>query len=325
MKRYSLLLMLFSASARAQEIETLDLAALVPGSEIEQTVPPGAVLRVKVINRVPKHSYTLRADVETIPIVELNFSAPTTRAVAANCDDVIDQLLSGLASAETEPEVATIVQSARDQGTTLCSGEESQTLNHHIEEKTTHTFRAVVLSMGERLVVQVSRIEGEQTLVWKTTYTTGPRGRWLTTYGVGFLPDEDEEFFAESLGNGQLEIRQKEPPGGLDFVPAIFFTWLPRKWENRSWAFSPAGGLGFDVSSPVVFLGGAAMFNQNLSFLAGGVFHQQKRLDGQYQVGQIVGEALTPDQLAVEPYHINFFFAVAFRFGSDPFSSASGE
>jgi hypothetical protein len=66
----------------------------------------------------------------------------------------------------------------------------------------------------------------------------------------------------------------------MDFVPAIFFTWLPRKWENRSWAFSPVGGLGFDVSSPVVFVGGAAMFNQNLSFLAGGVFHQQKRLDG---------------------------------------------
>jgi len=323
MKLYSLFvaLMFLSASAGAQEIEILDLAALVPGSEIEQTVPPGAVLRIKVVNRVPGHSYTLRADVETIPIVELDFSAPGIRAVAANCDDVIAELLSGLAAAETEPEVAAAVQSARDQGATLCSDEERQALNQHIEEKTTHTFRAVVLSLGERLVVQVSRIEGEQTLVWKTTYTTGPRGRWLTTYGVGFLPDQDDEFFAESLGNDQFEIREKEPAGGLDFVPAIFFTWLPRKWENRTWAFSPVGGLGFDVSSPVVFVGGSAIFNQNLSFLAGAVFHQQKRLDGQYQVGQIVGEALTPDQLAVEPYHVNFFFALAFRFGSNPFSS----
>jgi len=323
MKRLSFLaaLTFLCASASAQETEILDLAALVPGSEIEQTVPPGAVLRVKAINRVPQHAYTLRADVETIPMVELNFSIPRSPAAAATCGDVIAGLLSGLGTANTEPEVALLVETARGQGVTLCSDEERQTLNQHIEEKTTHTFRAVVLSMGERLVVQVSRIEGEQTLVWKTTYTTGPRGRWLTTYGVGFLPDEDEEFFAESLGNGQFEIRQKEPPGGLDFVPAIFFTWLPRKWENRSWAFSPVGGLGFDVSSPVVFLGGAAMFNQNLSLLAGGVFHQQKRLDGQYQTGQIVGEALTPDQLAVEPYHINFFFAVAFRFGSNPFSS----
>jgi hypothetical protein len=82
MKRYSLLLLLFSASARAHEIETLDLAALVPGSEIEQTVLQEPCCDVKVINGAPKHSYTLRADVETIPIVELNFSAPTTLAVA---------------------------------------------------------------------------------------------------------------------------------------------------------------------------------------------------------------------------------------------------
>ena len=323
MKRITLLAGLFlSASVSAQEIEILDLAALVPGSEIEQTVPPGAVLHVKVVNRVPGHAYTLRADVETIPIVELNFSLP--RAIegpAASCGDVIGTLLNGLANATTEPEVAAVVESARSQGATLCSDDERQVLEGHIQEKTTHTFRAVVLSLGERLVVQVSRIEGEETLVWKTTYTTGPRGRWLTTYGVGFLPEEDEEFFAESLGNGQFEIRQKEPAGGLDFVPAIFFTWLPRKWENRNWAFSPAGGLGFDVSNPVVFLGGAAMFNQNISLLAGGVFHKQKRLDGQYQVGQTVGEALTPEQLAVEPYHVNFFFAVAFRFGSNPFGS----
>ncbi len=314
-------LLFFCASVSAQEVEILDLAALVPGSEIEETVPPGAVLRVKVVNRVPKHSYTLRADVETIPIVELNFSAPSTRAAAENCDDVIGELLNGLQSAETEVEVAGLVQSARDRGRSLCSDDERPALNQQIDEKTTHTFRAVVLSMGERLVVQVSRIEGEETLLWKTTYTTGPRGRWLTTYGVGFLPDQDEEFFSESLGDGGFEIRGKEPAGGLDFVPAIFFTWLPRKWENRSWAFSPAGGLGFDVSNPVVFLGGAAMFNQNLSLLAGAVFHKQKRLDGQYQEGQILGEALTPDQLAVEPYHVNFFFAVAFRFGSNPFGS----
>jgi hypothetical protein len=318
----ALLLCAGAGSALAQEIEILDLAALVPGSAIEQTVPPGAVLRVKVINRVPSHSYTLRAAVETIPIVKLEFKAPTARATPTDCNGVIGALLLELKGATTEPQVATFVQKARDDGATFCtSADDKQRLEQQIDALTTHTFRAVVLQMGERLVVEVSRIQGEQTLVWKTLYTTGPRGRWLTTYGVGFLPDEDEEFFTESIGDDQFEIRGKEPNGGLDFVPAIFFTWLPRKWENRSWAFSPAGGLGFDVSSPVVFVGGAAMFNENLSFLAGGVFHKQKRLDGQYQEGQIVNESLAEDQLEVEPYHLNFFFAVAFRFGSNPFGA----
>jgi hypothetical protein len=318
----ALLLCAGAASAVAQDVEILDLAALVPGSEIEQTVPPGALLQVKVINRVPNHSYTLRAAVETIPIVKLEFSAPTARAIPTDCDGVVEELLIGLKAAQTEPQVATLVQKARDDGATLCSSDEDQLkLNQQIDEKTTHTFRAVVLQPGERLVVEVSRIEGEKTLLWKTIYTTGPRGRWLTTYGVGFLPEEDEEFFTQSVGGDQYEIRRKESKGGLDFVPAIFFTWLPRKWENRNWAFSPAGGLGFDVSNPVVFVGGAAMFNQNLSFLAGGVFHKQKRLDGQYQEGQMVSESLTPEQLETAPYQINFFFAVAFHFGSNPFGS----
>jgi hypothetical protein len=305
----------------AQEIEILDLAALVPGSEVEQTVPPGAVLRVKVLNRVPKHAYTLRASVETIPIVKLDFSAPTTRAADRTCDAVIEALLNGLLAAETEPAVATLVQNARNDAASLCNEEQRKFLEQHIEEKTTHSFRAVVLSSGERLVVQVTRVEGDKALTWKVIYTTGPRGRWMTAYGVGFLPEKDEEFFTESIGNDQYEIRRKEPSGGLDFVPAIFFTWLPRKWENRSWAFSPAGGLGFDVSNPVVFAGGSAMFNQNLSFLVGVVLNKQTQLDGQYEEGQILGEALTPDQLVVAPYRANFFFSVAFRFGGNPFGS----
>ncbi len=308
--------LVFCATANAQE-EILDLA-LAPGSEIELTVPPGTVLQVKLINRLPTRAYTERATVEPIPILELNFSALGSRSP---CGEVINGFLRELASASTETEVASLVLQARTEGATACSDVERQELNQAIDQKTTHTLRPVALALGERYVVEVSRVEGDEALSWKATYTTGPRGRWLTTYGVGFLPDQDEEFFTESRGDGTFAIQPKEPAGGLDFVPAIFFTWLPRKWENRNWAFSPVGGLGFDVSSPVVFLGGAAIFNQNLSVLAGAVFHQQKRLDGQYQVGQVVGEALTPDQLAVEPYHANFFFAVAFRFGSNPFSS----
>jgi hypothetical protein len=324
MNRHSFLvtaLILFAGAGSVVAQEILDLAALAPGSEIEQTVPPGIVLRVKVINRVPMYDYKQKATLETIPIVNLPDLGARARGAPENCDDVIANLSSGLKAAENETTVATLVRNARDQGEALCIGYESGRLNQFIEETTTHTFLPVNLSPGERLVVEVSRTEGEKTLLWKTTYTTGPRGRWLTTYGVGFLPEEDEEYFTQSVGGDQFEIRRKESKGGLDFAPAIFFTWLPRKWENRNWAFSPAGGLGFDVSNPVVFVGGAAMFNQNLSFLAGGVFHKQKRLDGQYQEGQMVSESLTPEQLEVAPYHINFFFAVAFRFGSNPFGS----
>ena len=190
---------------------------------------------------------------ETIPIVELNFSAPETRAVPANCDDVIAELLSELSSAETEPEVAALVQTARGQGATLCSDEERQTLNQHIEEKTTHTFRAVVLSMGERLVVQVSRIDGEQTLVWKTTYTTGPRGRWLTTYGVGFLPEEDEEFFAESSETIDSRSGRRSRPADSTSCPRYSSPGFPAHGRTEAGRSAPRAGLGSTSRAPSSF------------------------------------------------------------------------
>ncbi len=96
---------------------------------------------------------------------------------------------------------------------------------------------------------------------------------------------------------------------------------MPRKWETSDWGISPTGGLGFELSDPVVFAGASVSYNTNLHFIVGAAIHKQKRLDGQYDVGQMISESLTTDQLSVTTFKPNFFFALAFRFGSNPFKA----
>jgi hypothetical protein len=307
-------------SAQPPDIIHLNLAENPTGADIEMPIAAGTAFRVRVINHVPNLTYNFRARRESIPILPFSIPGAGTRAATDQCEGVIGALEQDLDGATTETQVSQFIQNARAQAN-VCSTEKRKELETIIETATTYSFRAVVLDLGEQLIVEVSRVEGTNTLTWKLTLTTGPRGAWLTSYGVGFLPDNDEEYFSQSIGNDQFQIAKKEPPNGLDYVPAFFFTWLPRKWENGDWSISPTGGLGFELSDPVVFVGGAVGFNQNLQFIVGGAFHRQSRLAGQFQEGQTINENLTSDQLAVKPYKFNFFFSLAFRFGENPFKS----
>ena len=323
----AVLLLPTASPAQDAQIIELNLAAHPGGAELENPIEPGLAFRVRVTNRVPRLEYSFRVRRETIPIDVLPMDAlsapkaPPSRAARSRCAQVIEDLNTALFAANTEVEVAQAIRNQRVAAASAgCTRTELDAFEGLVTSATTHLFSVVVLKRGERFIAEVDRANAADTISWSLTSTTGARGVWLSTYGIGFLPNQDELYFSKSMGDNQFQITQQTDAGGLSYVPAIFFSWLPSKWANSNWAVSPCGGLGFELTNPVVFAGASVSYNTNLHLIVGAAFHSQKRLNGQYEEGQIITESLTPDQLSQTTFKANFFFSVAFRFGSNPFS-----
>ena len=106
----------------------------------------------------------------------------------------------------------------------------------------------------------------------------------------------------------------------LEFVPSIFFTYMPQNHLSRDVSVGLSAGLGFDLDAPTVFLGASFFFNHNIGVVIGITAHKQRFLNGEYEAGQIVMENLNDDQLHEELYTVNPFVSITFRFGKNIFN-----
>ncbi|MGI9040565.1 MAG: hypothetical protein ACR2HK_05575, partial [Gemmatimonadales bacterium] len=163
---------------------------------------------------------------------------------------------------------------------------------------------------------------------WTVSYTGRSAGEWVTTYGFTFLTDfpwgsSNESFLAaETATQGRYVIEQNSTRERLRFVPTIFYTWHPAAGNispGLSLGFS--GGLGFDLSNPVVALGPTLVYRRNLSLHIGVAAARVDQLLGRYTVGEIITTNLTPEQLRESNYRLNPFVSLSFNFATSPFSS----
>jgi hypothetical protein len=134
------------------------------------------------------------------------------------------------------------------------------------------------------------------------------------------LPNDDTLFFSNPLEGeaGKFRITRKSDNRDYDFAPAIFYAWMPEAWRGNYASFSLAGGLGFDLSDPVVFLGPAVTIRHNLTVVAGVVMHKERRLNGEYNVDDVISESLSEEQLHEDTYNPTWFAGLSFRFDSRP-------
>ena len=177
-----------------------------------------------------------------------------------------------------------------------------------------------VISQGEYLELIISRdgTNGEK-VSWLFTFDAGKKGQWVNSYGFSFathLFSNEGAFYLAQQGN-EFVITEEEDRKDLDFIPSIMFSYLFN--NNKDFKWSPTGGLGIDSNKPTVFLGVSLFYQYNLSFTFGLVAHPQKQLAGRYKAGDILMELIEPEQLHQEPYKINPFFGLSFRFGKNPF------
>lgn len=152
-----------------------------------------------------------------------------------------------------------------------------------------------ILQTGEEIVVEIKRSKVDGTgcdkneRSWTFVLTTGPRGEWRTTYGFTFVPDGDRKYFSRQLSDDpeKFEIVREAEREDFDFLPSVLFTWLPAKHRLRDWSHGPTGGLGADTESISVLAGYSFVYNENLAFTVGLAMHEQTRLEGNFNEGNV--------------------------------------
>ncbi|HLL46577.1 MAG TPA: hypothetical protein VK399_07700, partial [Longimicrobiaceae bacterium] len=177
-----------------------------------------------------------------------------------------------------------------------------------------------VLARGEELAVTVRRQGSDRT--WTVIYTTGARGEWRTSYGFNFIINsisKPRSYYTEQVEGGYV-IRREKHRRWMEFVPSVYLTWFPTDRGRVDSYLNPTVGLGFNLESPVVFVGATLVYNQNISLNAGFAAHRQRQLIGRYEPGDTVKENLTAEQLHEELFRVNPFVSIGIRFGSNPFA-----
>lgn len=171
------------------------------------------------------------------------------------------------------------------------------------------------LKKGQRLVLTIKRkSEDSKEVTWTFIASTQPRGQWVGSWGIAFVPNKDRDYYAKPNGAGAYTVIEKQDNDSVNLIPAVFYTWLSKVEEADTWVCSPVGGLGLDKSNLTLFLGGNVTYNRNLSVSLGAVVHQQHRLKGEFTPGQTINDASTSSALTELVYKVNWFVSMGLRF-----------
>jgi len=326
-------LFLLNASAAAAADFVIDLATH-PG-DLTISVAPGN-LTISVVHQVPGRDYGVTAVSEAIPIPPLTLPAgislPLVGAVDPACI-ALDKDLKDIAPPADEAAVASAA--AKITGLLKDTACPSGNAVYKAAAAVLATYSAARpigsfnVRAGEQIKVTIQRLKDNRApeKTWTTTYSTGARGTWLTTYGFTFVPLQDDLYFSaagQKQGEFVITKQRADAISDLKFVPSIMFSWLSASKQLSNFAFSPAAGFGATSDSLTALLGATAMYNANLAFTGGLAITQQRRLAGKYTEGQTVSENLSEDQLHEKVLKPSLFFGVTFRFGSNPFAQTNG-
>ena len=290
-------------------------------------VDPGTY-RIVLYNAIPGVKYTVQsgaAEAAEVPVLVLPAGSavaglvdvPPTAAEMKLCKEALSDVRA-LITAQRESEVPALEQRIRA-NMASCGEQELKYITAVLGQTVYETGLEVQMPNDARRTLTVAR----RNLEWNVTLTTLVRGRFQTLFGWVFAPNNDEEFVSESIGNNQFAIRPRtEDSWALTSLPAVFFTWLPTSQAFRDVQHGPTLGLGVTVGSSgsrPAFLGGYIVrWNQNLGVTVGVALYPHRRLDGKYEVDQVIPSNLESSQLNRDSLLANVFFGGVLRFGSDP-------
>lgn len=330
-----LLLFLVPMCIYGQEELELDLNLIKPGKEI--TLSKGENLKyekIKLVNKVPAYRYKIWFEKQTsfinpIPLSK-GFLSNINESLIDSCNDLIKDLVKMEQNKELKESDIPNIKKKYEEQLKKCQNEFS--MDDFIQMFEQEKKMNVEVKTGEILKIYVARVEGEVTdddeSIWTFILEGKEPGKWVTTYGFGFTPqnnlfsNENHTFFTQQVPDSTFyNIKRSRDPSLIDlnYVPAIFFSYIPSQNYNKTWNHSATGGLGIDLEAPVVFIGYNLLFRTNLGISLGAAFQQQNRLKPQYSEGQRVSMNLDENQLHDRVYRPNLFIAVNFRLGESPF------
>lgn len=311
------------AAARAQQTVEVDLAK----SSAQTRPAPGPEIQFRIVNRLPGKDYKISV---VDRIIEIDaFIAPTgTRTAGGDkCSDLLLQaenldVTPAKGGPKDEADVATRVKAidAALANGDCKDGAVVQSIGVAVAKTRLDVSGTFHVADGHELVLTASRQEGDKPLTWTMTVQGASRGKWITTYGLAFVPDKDEKYFTAAAAD-KFTITAEARRGGLKPLPAVFFTWLPRSRQDADLVVGPTAGFGLEGGNrPAVFGGLSLTYNWNLGFVAGAGVVPERRLTGRYEAGQIIATDLSSEALHTNVVEVRWLFAFTFRFGSNPFA-----
>lgn len=283
-------------------------------------VANGASVQFRVVNRLPTIDYSLSVRREVIPIPPLDGKGGVL-AAGTDCPELIQEA-DDIKNLPDEIAVKRVVAKLRAQ-LGKCSKESQAHIQARIDETLYVLPGTFLVSAGEQLIATISR-SSPSIRRWTVTVSAGERGRWLTTYGAGFVENGEERFYTRANAAGKFVVTpERIDENGLKPIPGMFFSWLPASRAIRNWSFSPSAGVGVKADRPAVFVGGSVMYNWNLGLVAGVAVSPESRLGGRYEAGQELDETVAESALHRTSYRARPMLAVVFRFGANPFTPAA--
>lgn len=302
-------------------VQTIDLS----GGNITRSIDAGDEIELVVVNKTP----TLDYDIEVTRRIVLPMIPPPAGGEVQENDGPFDSAVQ----ADPCAEAAAKIRNSTDEVSTKAAVIEGRALadcsNHGGLQQaiafTRESLATYEMDCGQELEATITRTtESGDTRTWTAKFATPACGEWLTSYGFTFVPNDDEEYFSKSIGNDMFEITRKNDDRSdfddLDFVPSIFYSYIPSGIPQDGGAWGWTFGLGFDQSTPNLFVGGGYNFQRFVSLIGGIVIHEKKHLDGQYEPMQQLMENLTEDKLHDESYGASLFIGASFRFNGNPFA-----
>jgi hypothetical protein len=307
-----------------------------PGGEVTVTIASGRI-RVVVFHRVPGRKYSVTIVKETITIPPLPVSAagvPPPENLRADPDCVaiqkgIDEV--GTPADEIQVRNAAISLQRLLETVKGCPGplrQNAENLRQTYDEGL--PLPQYDVALGQQLRVTVARLSdaGAEEKKWTTILVTGPRGEWLTTYGMSFVLIRDELFYTKAGDKqGEFVITKMRPESisRVKYLPSVLFSWMPASRQNKALVVSPTAGFGVSNDSFGVLGGATITYNTNLGFTAGVAVSRQRKLLGSYTENQVVKENLTEEALHHDVLVPAGFLSITFRFGSNPFKSGGDD
>lgn len=338
------LVIMRGAPLHAQEtasVQDIDLAVEGPGDLGTEAVSSRIAHSLRLHHLAPRrvlaNGYTITMLVRTDTLVPLSvadirlparvspsapYVIPNGGAAEGSCTAAIGSAVAAFNSTDTEAETRTNVaklRAAYASGTADCQA----WVEDEVIGATDTIIDLPALRRGQTLVLTIStQMPGGTTRQWRRAYSTGPRGRWGPVYSFTFIGRaiNERKYFARQSGSEFIVSRERNRDWA-DFVPSVFFTWTPGDADLDRPVWGWTGGLGFDMTSPVVMIGRSGRYNENIMLSFGVALHRQQVLLGKYKEGDALSENLTESQLHSPSYRPNPYLAIGFRFGANPFSA----
>ncbi|MCK7590600.1 hypothetical protein M0G43_08450 [Subsaxibacter sp. CAU 1640] len=176
---------------------------------------------------------------------------------------------------------------------------------------TKYTFTVKAFKKTDNTLIDTHTIE----------FVSRSKWYWTPTFGVSMVSLVKRDTYksvlnADGADPATYTIVRDGSQKHFDAIPSVMFTYSKLE-QDFSWGVT--GGLGTDFETLSTFVGLSAVVGQNFVLTAGLAFHEQLRLNSNYEEEQVINTDLNFEELNTAYHRFNPFISLTYRLNSNPY------